>query len=75
MGKSFGAAHCRPYVFVKQRIPVVSRYRDPQLQVCKNYFETKHLEILIFKQPSPKRAAYCIPLGLPPPPPPQLFVF
>ena len=30
---------------------VVSRYRDPQLQVGENYsyFETKHVHILLFK--------------------------
>ena len=30
-------------------LEAVSRYRDPQLQVGENYFETKHWQILILK--------------------------
>ena len=38
-----------------QPLDAVPRYRDPQPQVVENYlifvsFETKHLQILIFKQ-------------------------
>ena len=44
------------YIYLNfQPLEVVSRYRDPQPQVVENhsyfvYFDTKHLQILMFKQ-------------------------
>ena len=33
-----------------QPLEVVSHYHDPQPQVIENYLESKHLQILMFKQ-------------------------
>ena len=75
----YGVCHCLKYMkwlksFLRENL---SQRRITPL----NPYPADHDYIVVFnlfKQHSPRRAAYCIPHSLPPPPspsPPQLFVF